>query len=240
MVYNNLVVNGCSYMQAYVLGGGHEDLRQRLGMAHCESLAIGGSANSRIMRTTLKHSYQATEPVFYVLGMTFLSRLEIPILDNQPEFEGRWTNPQNQHYQAHWQHGWTKTDTDRFVDLKLKSEVFSILDRAEDLMYRILSMIHDLRARGHQVLIYQQADNLYQPFLTDPRLSAYSGVSNIIGGYAWRAVPWQLKNGVPCFDYGPDPAHEVPDEIKHPAPGHHHVLNQFLVDYIQSQHLLDR
>lgn len=239
MAFNSLVVNGCSYMQAYVIGGGHLDLANRLGMQRCTSLAIGGSANSRIMRTTLKHSYQANEPTLYVLGMTFLSRLEIPILDNQSEFEGRWTNPQNQQFQSHWQYGWTQQDTDQFVKLKLKSEVFSILDRAEDLMYRMVSMINDLRSRGHQVLIYQQADNLYQECLGDARLAAYGMLPNIIGGYAWRAVPWQLANGVPASDYGPNPPHHVPDDIRHPAPGQHHVLNQYLTDYIRSHGLLD-
>ena len=53
----NLVVNGCSYMASYAVGQGHVDLAQKLGLEHPASLAIGGSANSRILRTTLKHSY---------------------------------------------------------------------------------------------------------------------------------------------------------------------------------------
>ena len=51
MAYNNLVVNGCSYMQAYAQGGGHQDLAQRLNIPKSQSLTIGGSANTRIMRT---------------------------------------------------------------------------------------------------------------------------------------------------------------------------------------------
>lgn len=224
-------------MEAYASGSGHIHLAKQLNIPCAESLALGGSANSRIIRSTLKHSYQTTQPTFYVLGMTFLSRLEIPILENQSEFEGRWTNPQNQQYQSKWQHGWTQQDTDLFVELKLKSEVFSILDRTEDLMYRILSMIQDLQSRGHQILIYQQADNLYQQLLSDPRLAGFNKTPNIIGGYAWRAVPWQLQNGVPPMDYGQTPKHQVPDEIKHPASGHHHKLNQFLIDHVRSWQL---
>ena len=155
----NLVVNGCSYMESYAVGQGHVDLAQQLGLDYPVSLAIGGSANSRILRTTLKHSYTAP-PTFYVLGMTFLSRLEIPICEQLNDFEGRWVNPQNQEFKSRWQHDWTQADSDQFVETKLKSEVFSILDRIEDLMYRMLSAIADLQSRGHRVLMFQQADNL--------------------------------------------------------------------------------
>ena len=76
----NLVVNGCSYQESYARGQGHMDLAQRLGFVdehnipQASTLAIGGSANSRILRTTLKHSYQATQPMFYVLGICVKTR----------------------------------------------------------------------------------------------------------------------------------------------------------------------
>lgn len=240
MDYNSLVVNGCSYMASYVSGQGHYDLSQRLNINKTASLAIGGSANSRILRTTLKHSYHADQPTFYLLGMTFLSRLEIPIMENKDEFEGRWTNPQNQQYAKLWQYGWTQQDTDNFVDVKLKSEVYSILDRIEDLMYRILSVIADLRSRGHQVLIYQQADNLHLEHLDNPKLKFFKNNVHILGDYAWRAVPWQLSQGVVPTNYGSQAMHHVPDDLRHPAPGHHHVLNEFLVDYITSRNMLSQ
>lgn len=236
---NHLVVNGCSYTEAYALGLGHKDLAERLGIDTSESLAIGGSANTRIIRTTLKHSYQTVEPTLYVLGMTFLSRLEIPILENQSEFEGRWTNPQNQQFAKDWQYGWEQADTDQFVTLKLNSEMYSVLDRVEDLMYKILSMISDLHTRGHRVLVYQQADSLYQEYLDNPRLTLFTSTPAIIDGYRWRAVSWQLSNGVPPTDYGANPIYRVPDDIKHPAKGHHQKLNEFLVDYIFENSILE-
>ena len=235
--FNHLVVNGCSYMEAYASGCGQVDLAERLGIATSESLAIGGSANTRIIRTTLKHSYQTTQPTFYVLGLTFLSRLEIPILENQTEFEGRWTNPQNQKFVKDWQYGWTQAETDQFVDIKLKSEIYSIFDRVEDLMYKILSMISDLHARGHRVLVYQQADNLYHEHLDHPRLQLFKSTPAIIDGYNWRSVPWKLTQGVSPMNYGSNPKHVVPDDIRHPAAGQHQKLNEFLVNYI-NQHLI--
>ena len=236
---NHLVVNGCSYMEAYAQGNGHVDLAERLGIATSESLAIGGSANTRIIRTTLKHSYQTTQPTFYVLGMTFLSRLEIPILERQSEFEGRWTNPQNQQFAKDWQHNWNQDDTEKFIDLKLKNEFYSILDRTEDLMYRILTMISDLHSRGHRVLVYQQADNLYHTHLDNLRLQLFKSTPAIVDGYNWRAVPWQLENGVPPTNYGSKPKHTVPKDIQHPMPGHHQKLNECLVNYINQFSILN-
>ena len=225
-------------MEAYVSGHGQVDLADRLGIATSESLAIGGSANTRIIRTTLKHSYQASQPTFYVLGMTFVSRLEVPILEHQTEFEGRWTNPQNQQFAEYWQHGWTQAETQQFVDIKLKSEVFSILDRVEDLMYKIVSMVNDLKSRGHSVLVYQQADNLYDQYLGNPKLELFNKIPNIVGGYFWRAIEWQHNQGVPVMDYGSTPLHEVPDIMKHRDPANYQTLNNFLVNYINTNQLL--
>jgi hypothetical protein len=236
---NHLVVNGCSYMEAYASGHGQVDLADRLGISTSESLAIGGSANTRIIRTTLKHSYRTTQPTFYVLGMTFLSRLEIPILENQTEFEGRWTNPQNQKFVKDWQHGWTQSETDQFIDIKLKSEVYSILDRTEDLMYKILTMISSLQSRGHRVLVYQQADTLYDQFINNPRLDLFKKTKNIVNSYAWKAIEWQHDQSVPAMDYGSNMIHTVPDNMKHRKPGHHQILNSFLVDYIKKEQLAD-
>ena len=168
----NLVVNGCSYMQSYADGNGQVELADQLGLTNPVSLAIGGSANSRILRTTLKHSYTAP-PTLYVLGMTFLSRLEIPICEPENEFEGRWVNPQNQEFAYRWQTGWNQKESEQFVITKLKTEVYSILDRTEDLMYRMLSTVDSLKSRGHRVLMFQQADDLYHEYLVDPRLSLF-------------------------------------------------------------------
>lgn len=233
-----LVVNGCSYMECYASGLGHYDLAQRLSIPVAKTLAIGGSANSRIIRTTLKHSYQTTEPTFYVLGLTFLSRNEIPILGTKHEFEGRWTNPQNQQFKDQWESHWTQKDTDQYVDLKLKNEMYSIDDRLDDLQYRVISMIADLHSRGHRVLIFQQADTLYQEhFLPAAEFDLFRSTPAIIDGYRWRAVAWQHEQGVLKTIYGDKNVH-VPDDMIHPLAGAHHILNTYLVDYIQFHNIL--
>jgi hypothetical protein len=237
MKYKSLVVNGCSYMHAYVAGLGHVDLANQLGINSVRSVAVGGSANSRILRTTLKHSYAATVPTFYVLGMTFVSRLELPICEEETSFEGRWTNPQNQEYKSRWQLHWTDQDSEQFVETKLKSEVFSIVDRTEDLMYRMLSVINDLKSRGHQVLMYQQADTLYQPHLNDPKLSLLNSCAEIVHGFGWRATAYQHEQGVLGLKYLAGSSY-VPPDMTHPAQGHHEVLNTYLINYINEHKIL--
>lgn len=231
-MYQQLVVNGCSYSELYATGQGHVDLAQRLGITHASSLAIGGSANSRIIRTTLKHSYQTTEPTFYVVGATFLSRNEIPILAEYKQFEGRWTNPQNQQFQSQWSPEWRQRDTDAYVTLKLKSEMYSTIDRLENLQYQWISFISDLRSRGHGCVVYQQGDNLHLPWMDDSRVQLFGSRPEIVRGYRWRAIAWQHEQGVPKAYKS-----EVPDEMTHPAPGEHALLNAYLVDYIRTHQL---
>lgn len=230
-----LVVNGCSYTYTYALGNGHQDLAQRLNIDQAKSIAVSGSANSRILRTTLKHSYSAP-PTLYVLGMTFLSRLEIPICEPENDFEGRWVNPQNQEFSNRWQIGWNQKESEQFVDTKLKTEVYSILDRIEDLMYRMLSTIDSLKSRGHKILMYQQADDLYNHCLADPRLNLLH-CAEIVHGFAWRATAWQADQGVKPKIYPPGLPH-VPPDMTHRAEGHHHKLNEFLTNYIQENKIL--
>jgi hypothetical protein len=222
-------------MESYAVGQGHVDLAQQLGLDNPVSLAIGGSANSRILRTTLKHSYTAP-PTFYILGMTFLSRLEIPICEQLNDFEGRWVNPQNQEFKSRWQHGWAQEDSDQFVEVKLKSEVFSVMDRIEDLMYRMLTTIADLKSRGHRVLMFQQADNLYQDHLDNPRLKLFQR-PEIINGFEWRATAWQHEQKVQPTNYAPGSQY-VPADMTHPASGHHALINDYLTNYIQEHKIL--
>ena len=86
-------------------------------------------------------------------------------------------------------------------------------------------------------ILHKINDNLYQSFLSDDRLKFFRSVPNIVDGYNWRSVPWQLENGVPPLYRGDSLIH-VPNDMKHPAHGYHQTLNKFLVDYITQWKLL--
>ena len=235
-----LVVNGDSYMELYAKGGGHIDLATRLSLPNSKSLAIGGSPDTRIIRTSLKDSYLTNESTLYILGVGFLSRWEVPILkvDSEEEFEGRWTNPQNQDYVDRWEHHWGRSETAQLMELKLKSDFYSVPDRLEDLMYRLVAMISDLHARGHRVLIYQQADDIYQRYLERNTMRLFKNNPIFIEGLTWLSVPWQLKNGIPPNPLPANAPYKVPDSIRHPMAGRHELLNEFLHNYIVEHNIL--
>lgn len=246
---DNLVANGCSYMYNYVQGGGHIDLARRLNISTSIGIEIPGSANTRILRTTLKHSYSVDEPTFYLLGMTFVSRGEIPILkvDNELTFEGRWANPQNQDFESQWDHYWQRKQTEEWVDLKRKTEVYSLLDRTEDLMYAMLAVITSLKSRGHQVLMFQQADQDYWCFENHPKLALFKNNPNILNGFMWSSMQYQHDAGVPKMKMDPSIPQSMlptpfgngtPANQQKPANGAHGVLNEFLANYIKENNLL--
>jgi hypothetical protein len=179
------------------------------------------------------------------MGLTFVSRSEIPIctVDNeQTSFEGRWINPQNQEFSNRWEHFWSKSESERYVKQTRMIEAYSILDRTEDLMYRTLSAIADLQSRGHKVLVYQQADDLYHPHLSGLRLAPFAQCPNIVQGFSWCAIMYQHEQGVPAAEPGGTAnfigPQTVPENIKHRAHGAHAPLNEFLVDYINDNGIL--
>lgn len=229
---NKLVVNGCSYMASY--GQGHEDLAQRLGISLSESIARPGSCNNRIIRTTLKHSYQSTDCCFYIVGLTFPNREERPIGRDDDLFEGRWLNIQNGFLDTNFDEQWTQEDCDLYMRLKTKILMTNnLVDIIEDLMYRVTSMIADLRSRGHQVLVFQQVNNDYEYWKDDPRLFLFKENQYIVGGLGWFAVPWQIAQGAKTNDYGS----KVPVDVQHIATGEHRHLNEFLERYIKSNNV---
>jgi len=229
-----LVVNGCSYMDSYARGQGHEDLAQQLGLSSSRSLAIPGSCNNRIIRTTLKDSYQTQEKTLYIVGLTFLRRTELSVAPTNDPFEGRWISFQNmvnpQHrYADHWTLDYTRA----FLDIKLRADLFGLEDLLEQLMYQLLSLIGDLTHRGHQILIFRNPQEEYYNILDSEKFKNLQNCVNIVDALQWEAIPWQVAQGI---EFHTNDAH-LPQGLRHPAPGQHGHLNTFLVEYI-NQHAL--
>lgn len=224
-----LVVNGCSYVWNYAQGNGHNDLANRLGIAESESIAKLGSSNNRIIRTTLKHSYQTTEPCFYIIGLTFADREEQPIGKIQTEFEGRWLSIQNGFLDQHFDGHWTQADCDRYMEIKTKIALTdNRSDKLEDLMYRVLSMINDLISRGHQVLVFQQVNDHYDQCKSNAKLDHFNNSPYIINGLGWYAIPWQISQGARTQDDD-----RIPVDIRHIHCDDYIYLNNFLENYIR-------
>jgi len=239
----NLVTNGCSYMDTYARGGGHIDLASRLKLSS-EHIGITGSANSRILRTTLKHSYETTKKTLYVLGLTFISREELPLCrydehvqpTRQEVWEGAWTNPQNQLFgKNRWRDDWSDKDTKQWIVFREKYECNTLVDRLENLMYQMLAVIDSLTLRGHSCIIFQQADEwchgMSQKELV--RLELLENNKNIIGGFVWCAIREQHNADVKFVPY----EEHVDPKLRHRLPGEHKWLNNYLEQHIRQHEL---
>lgn len=244
MTIDNLVINGCSYNEVYALGGGHYDLAKQLGINNTTSLALGGSANSRLIRTTLKHSYQVDQPTFYIVGLTFLHRRELAVhpYDDSREFEGCWVNPQAKQWSTEsplFTRFWTQSDTKTFVNLMSKAGIsdHAVQDQLEDLMYLLLSLAGDLQARGHRILFYNQVDPRIIENLDHPRFKWFANNKLFVDGLKWPSITWQHNQGAPSETYAPGTT-LPPAEYQHIRSGHHQLLNNFLVSYINEHKIL--
>jgi len=206
-------------------------LAQSLQMLNMHSLVVTGSCNSRIIRTTIKDSYQTTQPTLYIIGLSFLGRTEIPVNAEVDQFEGSWMSIQNQPPpNVNYCVSWHNSDSDTFIRLKLKSEVFSVADRLEDLMFRLLAMINDLKSRGHQVCIFRQADDVYHNLLNDSKF-ALLNQPEIVQGLKWGALEYQYKNGA---KFDPRDSH-LETNIRHVLSDNTNSLIKFITDYISKR-----
>ena len=229
-----LVVNGCSYMAIYAQGQGHKDLADRLIIPESQSMARAGTCNNRIIRTTLKHSYQTLIPSLYIVGLTFLDREELPIGKEESEFEGRWVSVQNGFLGSNFEDTWNQRDCDNYLNLKVRIRlVNNLIDRIEDLMYKILSLIGDLESRGHRALVFAQIAQEFRPHVDHPRLQLLKSTANIVDGLTWSANAWQISQGAKT-----DPDSRIPLDMQHVSSGEHTYLNAFLENYIREFRLL--
>lgn len=232
-----LIVNGCSYMDAYTGGRGHIDLAARLNLPLVESIAVSGCNNSRIIRSTIKHSYSNPIPTLYVVGMTFFSRWELPVKREASELDGHWTNPQscppNTPYLGHW----NEEATERFKTLMFDAYACGFEDSLEDLMYRMVAMVSNLKERNHRILIYNQVEREVKNFVNDPRFSLLKS-QFFVDQFAWPAIIWQHENQVPEQIYPPN-TRLPPPHFRHRLPGEHDLINQHLTDYIVQNKILE-
>jgi hypothetical protein len=232
---NRLVVNGCSYMSWYAKGQGHTDLARQLNISDSTSLALQGSCNTRILRTCIKDSYTTVVPTFYLVGLSFLGRGELPIRAEADDFEGKWISINNHpHPNQQYDAGWNVDLIQQLIDLRLRSQAFSVLDRLEELMYQLLATVDSLVSRGHQILIFRQADDVYEDLLDNSGVALLKKSVNIIDGLKWGANAWQFDQGVKWHAIEND----VPRGIRHPPAGQYQYLNTFLVDYIRNNKLI--
>jgi hypothetical protein len=232
MKFQRLVVNGCSYLKNYEKGQGHFELASNLSIPQAISLAEDGSSNSRIFRTTLADSY-CDEPTLYVIGLTFIHRFELPINAN-PDYDGKWVcfnNPLSENDKlfnsVSIDPGFLKKDIVNYFELREKLTMTGKQDILNDLKFRILSMIDSVRSRGHEIVVFNTAeDRIFNMFKNE------SGPTNIVDNLHWLSNLWQFEQGAPWWPE--DEVLGVNLQYRHVAVGQHQYLNQFLYNYINT------
>jgi hypothetical protein len=223
-------------MDHYVQGNGHSDLANQLGMAKSVALALPGSCNGRIIRTTLKDSYMTKQPTLYVIGLSFLHRNEMPV-SRIDDFEGRWLSFQNELDPEKIDgYFWSLSDSKRAVECFSKLAPYALNDQLEQLMFSLLAMVSDLINRGHQVVIFRQASEAYANLkvLDEERFKFLKDSVNIVDGLKWSSLEFLAEKNIM---YNSEDSHLL-KTIQHPAPGEHLHLNKFLVEYITTHKLL--
>ena len=238
MTFDRLVVNGCSYMHSYSLGNGHGDLASLLGIRLYDSLTKAGSCNNRIIRTTLRDSFTNLDPTFYVIGLTFLSRYELPVNQDRDNPDGKWLSFTTQGSfaprDALIDLGVSKKDLESYRDIWLRINLDSVDEFAEDLQYRILSMCDSLNSRGHSCIIFNTAESVWDYVLDQPKFLLLKSQRQIIDGLSWRSIPWQLDQGATW----PVKDKDIPAQCRHVDQGQHQWLNQYLTNYIKEHKIL--
>lgn len=231
-----LVTNGCSYMHYHTLGNGHDDLANQLGILNVESLAMNGSCNSRIIRSTLRDCYTTDCPTLYVIGLTFFHRYELSIRAGEPEPDGKWvsfTGVGSNMFHDYEEHITTK-DLNTYAELYAK---FLYLNQAGmDLQWRILSLIDTLHYRGHRVVIFNTAEEGVDYWLVNnSKFDPMRMRKEIVDALLWKSIPWQLDQGARW----PSEDEVHPRDCRHVIPGDHRWLNEFLVNYINQNNILN-
>jgi hypothetical protein len=236
-----LVVNGCSYNEVWSLGSGLEQLALALGLPQYKSLALGGANNSRILRTTIKHSYQTDVPSLYLVGLTFMSRWELPIVETNGEetFEGGWVNPQSQkHADGKFIWNWTDSDTETYKNLLFKSSAFAQADQLEDLMYRCISVAADLERRGHKIVFWNNPDQSIPDLVKNStRFDLLKNNPAFVDGLSWVAIPWQHEQGAIASQPLPG-VEQPPQQLRHILPTEYKYLNGYLTQWIKDNKIL--
>lgn len=232
---NRLVVNGCSYMHYYDLGNGTKDLAKRLNIDHYKSLAKIGVCNSRILRTTLMDMYSNNIPTLYILGMTFVNRFELTLLESNDDLDGSWVSYNGLPIKNLPKLCKKEISLNHINEFSQSHVVImNSKDLLEDLMYRLASLIDSAKHKGHKILIFNTAEHIVDYCISEPRYNLFRQFKEIIGGFDWRSIPWQ-------FDQGAEYLHEdeqYPANCRHVEPGQHRYLNQYLTNYIQEHKIL--
>ena len=231
---NRLAVNGCSYIKLYAQGNGHVELAQQLGLDTAIDLASNGSCNDRIIRSTLQDSFCTTIPTLYIIGITFLTRYELPIGRDSDKWLSFTTSGETYGDQRLIDQHISDNELKTYSKLYAKFTTLGLPDIAENLIYQLIAMADSLQSRQHKVVIFNTAEQTVDYFLQRNSFDILKTRPEIIDGLKWKSNQWQ-------FEQGARPSakdQHLPLEVRHVDLGEHKWLNEFLTAHVNQCKLL--
>lgn len=231
---NRLVTNGCSYMAYHHKGGGTKDLAKKLNIENFYSLAKNSVCNNRILRTTLRDLYSSKQPTLYIIGITFVHRYELTVLDT-PDFDGRWQsfNGTNNWIADNYHDQVTLKDLENFS--RAWNNITYDVELFEDLVFRLLALIDAAQNLGHRMLVFNTAEHLVDYFIDDKKFDILDDRKEFVHRLKWKSIPWQFEQGAQW----PAEDQQYPENCRHVSPGDHKWLNEYLCKYIDEHKILE-
>jgi len=230
---NRLVTNGCSYMAYHHKGGGTLDLANKLNITSFNSLAKNSVCNNRILRTTLRDLYSTTVPTLYIIGITFVHRYELTVLDN-PGIDGRWQSFNGTHNSMNPEYHDQVSLKDLENFSRAWNNIIYDIELFEDLTFRLMSIVDAANRLGHKILVFNTAEHLADYFIEDSKFDILKTKIELIQGLKWKSIPWQFEQGAKW----PQEDEVYPENCRHVQPGDHAWLNKFLIKYIDQYKIL--
>jgi hypothetical protein len=229
-----LVTNGCSYMTHQAMDGGIEHLADLLGISNTQDISRPGNSNQSIIRTTLEHSLQTDQPTLYVVSITYLPRLELPVAlhtDQWSSGRDRWLNITNTDFdQTLLKTTTTKHEIMDYVDLKHRIYNDANYELVRELFRNLRMLIDSVKARGHSIAVFNSAEERVVDCFNTVGIDEFAKFDSVefIDQLSWLSNQYQYDNGL-TWDDGDE---KFPLVQRHVRSGQYKLLNNFLVDYI--------
>jgi len=161
-----LLVNGCSFSANYYLAN---NLARQIGLDSAESIAIGGSSNRRIIRTTLEYLEQHDDIGFVLLGLSFMRRREGTFLATEKD-KDNWVQYSANGIQGHFipadaVYKNSQTDVEQYIQDIYTYDVD--IKHIDQLLCDLTMLSGYLSNRGINHLFYNFCERRYTEYFTN-------------------------------------------------------------------------
>lgn len=232
---SKLLLNGCSYAHRWAhewyTTGNISALAQRLGYDETVSLAVSGSSNARIFRTTLEYLTLNPDVDFVVIALTFYNRFEAPWASPRP-IEGRWvsyshngvTNRESDEHLVY-----ERPEIKRYIDDRYRYDLG--VEYIDALLADLIFFTGWLDAQGYKYCIINPCERLYaddKGMFDTAKMRWIRENPKIVDIENFIANKWMHEQGAVC----PEDETNLDPMYRHYGNDGFTMLNEFMYNYI--------